>query len=195
MLQRGEAAQERGLGIRQVQVAVAARQWKATAGEIRTAMLRLWDGSRFLARNAETGEIGTSTLDLMPIAVGAGLPGQVSDTLAGRIAAHLTAHGPATEPTNSAQYASDGYWRGPIWAPSTVLIEDCLRRAGHVTLADEISQRFRVLCEKSGFAENFDAETGTGLRDRAYTWTAASYLIFAAVRCRRAHALRRALVS
>jgi hypothetical protein len=36
------------------------------------------------------------------------------------------------------------------------------------------------LCEKSGFAENFDAETGTGLRDRAYTWTASSYLIFAA---------------
>ncbi|GLW34732.1 hypothetical protein Areg01_76690 [Actinoplanes regularis] len=50
----------------------------------------------------------------------------------------------------------------------------------HVTLADEISQRCRVLCEKSGFAENFDAETGTGLRDRACTWTAASYLIFAA---------------
>ncbi|WP_285559261.1 MGH1-like glycoside hydrolase domain-containing protein [Actinoplanes regularis] len=132
MLQRGEAAQERGLGVRQVQVAVAARQWKATAGEIRTAMLLLWDGSRFLARNAETGETGTSTslLGLMPIAVGAGLSGQVSDIFAGCSAAHLTAHGPATEPTDSAQYASDGYWRGPIWAPSTVLIEDGLRRAG-----------------------------------------------------------------
>ncbi|GGN94238.1 hypothetical protein GCM10010112_83370 [Actinoplanes lobatus] len=160
----------------------AARRWTATAEEIRTAMLQLWDGSRFLARDAETGETSASSslLDLMPITVGADLPSQVSDVLAGRIAAHLTAHGPATEPTNSAHYISDGYWRGPIWAPSTVLIEDGLRRAGHPHLADEISQRFRALCEKSGFAENFDAETGTGLRDRAYTWTASSYLILAA---------------
>ncbi|WP_436535651.1 amylo-alpha-1,6-glucosidase [Actinoplanes sp. HUAS TT8] len=160
----------------------AARHWTATAQEIREAMLELWDGSRFLARDATTGATSASAslLDLMPIAVGADLPEQVSDVLAGRIAAHLTAHGPATEPTNSAQYAPDGYWRGPIWAPSTVLIEDGLRRAGHITLADEISQRFRALCEKSGFAENFDAETGAGLRDRAYTWTAAGYLILAA---------------
>ena len=43
-----------------------------------------------------------------------------------------------------------------------------------------ISDRFRALCEKSGFAENFDAQTGAGLRDRAYTWTASAYLILAA---------------
>lgn len=159
-----------------------AQRWTTAAEEIRTGMLGLWDGSRFLARDASTGStsVSASLLDLMPIVVGADLPEQVSDVLAGRIAGHLTAHGPATEPTNSAQYAPDGYWRGPIWAPSTVLIEDGLRRAGHVDLADEISQRFRALCEKSGFAENFDAETGAGLRDRAYTWTAASYLILAA---------------
>ena len=64
--------------------------------------------------------------------------------------------------------------------PSTVLIEDGLRRAGYAELADEISARFRALCEKSGFAENFDAHTGAGLRDRAYTWTASGYLILAA---------------
>ena len=69
--------------------------------------------------------------------------------------------------------------------PSTVLIEDGLRRAGYAELADEISRRFRALCEKSGFAENFDALTGAGLRDRAYTWTASAYLILAAARERR----------
>ncbi|MDX2716923.1 hypothetical protein PV385_34750, partial [Streptomyces stelliscabiei] len=47
------------------------------------------------------------------------------------------------------------------------------------------SARFRTLCETHGFAENFDALTGTGLRDRAYTWTAAAYLLLA-----EAHALR-----
>jgi glycogen debranching enzyme len=77
------------------------------------------------------------------------------------------------------EYEADGYWRGPIWAPSTVLIENGLRRAGFIELADTVSERFRALCEKSGFAENFDALTGEGLRDRAYTWTASAYLLLA----------------
>jgi glycogen debranching enzyme len=126
-----------------------------------------------------------SLLDLMPIVLGSDLAPPVAARLARGIESHLTAHGLATEPVDSAHYAADGYWRGPIWAPSTVLIEDGLRRAGHTALADEISQRFRALCEKSGFAENFDAETGEGLRDRAYTWTASSYLILSAAYERR----------
>lgn len=159
-----------------------ARRWTLRADRIRAAMLdQLWNGERFDARGAETGlrQASSSLLGLMSIALGDGLPADVSAALARRIETHLTAHGLATEPVDSPHYAADGYWRGPIWAPSTVLIEDGLRRAGHVGLADEISQRFRALCEKSGFAENFDAETGTGLRDRAYTWTASSYLILA----------------
>jgi glycogen debranching enzyme len=158
-------------------------RWSTDADRIRTAMLdRLWTDDRFAARSAETGEswVSGSLLDLMPIALGAELPGDVVTALARRIESHLTAHGLATEHVDSPDYTGDGYWRGPIWAPSTVLVEDGLRRAGHTDLADEISHRFRALCEKSGFAENFDAETGTGLRDRAYTWTASSYLILAA---------------
>ena len=42
----------------------------------------------------------------------------------------LTEHGPATEAPDSPRYESDGYWRGPIWAPSTYLIVDGLRRGG-----------------------------------------------------------------
>jgi hypothetical protein len=63
-----------------------------------------------------------------------------------------------------------------------VLIEDGLRRSGFAGLADTVADRFLRLCERSGFAENFDALTGQGLRDRAYTWTAAAYLILAAPR-------------
>ena len=55
-----------------------------------------------------------------------------------------------------------------------------MRASGHAELADAVSTRFRALCERSGFAENFDARTGAGLRDRAYTWTAAVYLMLAA---------------
>uniref|UniRef100_A0AAU2VF30 Trehalase family glycosidase n=1 Tax=Streptomyces sp. NBC_00003 TaxID=2903608 RepID=A0AAU2VF30_9ACTN len=158
------------------------RRWTATAEEIQTALLdQLWTGDRFLARSAATGDTwgSASLLDLMPIALGEHLPAEVAGALADHIKAHLTPYGLATELTTSSHYLADGYWRGPIWAPATVLVEDGLRRAGHHRLADDISARFRALCETHGFAENFDALTGTGLRDRAYTWTASSYLLLA----------------
>ncbi|MCX5265307.1 amylo-alpha-1,6-glucosidase [Streptomyces sp. NBC_00199] len=159
-----------------------ARRRAATADDLQAALLdELWDGERFLSRPAHGGARtpSASLLDLMPIVLGDRLPAAVRDRLAERIEAHLTAFGLATEHPGSPHYEPDGYWRGPIWAPATVLVEDGLRRAGHVRLADEISARFRALCESSGFAENFDALTGEGLRDRAYTWTASSYLLLA----------------
>ena len=160
----------------------AAARWTEGAKLMLDAMLtRLWDGRRFAARSVPDAVPypTSSLLDLMPIVLGDLLPEPIQQTLALRIEHHLTEHGLATEATDSPHYDPDGYWRGPIWAPATVLIEDGLRRAGHTTLADEISRRFRTLCENSGFAENFDALTGQGLRDRAYTWTASSYLLLA----------------
>ncbi|NAS27155.1 glycogen debranching protein [Herbidospora sp. NEAU-GS84] len=165
-----------------------AARWSEAADRMRNALLtELWTGERFVARGALTGRTWSSDslLDLMPVVLGEELPPEVSAVLAGRIERHLTEFGPATELPSSPHYQDDGYWRGPIWAPSTILIEDGLRRAGHVALADEISDRFRRLCERSGFAENFDARTGEGLRDRAYTWTASAYLILAAARRKR----------
>jgi hypothetical protein len=160
----------------------AADRHLATADAIQSALLDdLWSGRHFRSRSPHSGEASTSRslLDLMPIVLGERLPPEVGERLAEGIAAHLTPHGLATERVDSPHYASDGYWRGPIWAPATVLIEDGLRRAGHTGLADDVSARFRRLCETSGFAENFDALTGEGLRDRAYTWTAGSYLLLA----------------
>jgi glycogen debranching enzyme len=149
----------------------------------------LWTGERFAARIVGTGELRTSEslLGVMPIVLGASLPAQVHTALAREVRRHLSEHGPATETVGSPHYSPDGYWRGPIWAPSTILIEDGLRRAGHADLADEVSRRFRLLCETSGFAENFDATTGAGQRDRAYTWTASGYLILAEAAARRGH--------
>ncbi|MFD4872460.1 amylo-alpha-1,6-glucosidase [Streptomyces sp. NPDC058420] len=162
--------------------------WTRTADTAQAEMLdQLWTGDRFIARGVHSPDAwaSSSLLDLMPIVLGEHLPESISSVLADRIEAHLTAYGLATELPTSPHYRSDGYWRGPIWAPATVLIEDGLRRAGHERLADDISARFRALCETSGFAENFDALSGVGLRDRAYTWTASSYLLLA-----EAHELR-----
>ena len=89
----------------------------------------------------------------------------------------ITEYGLATESVDSPFYESDGYWRGPIWAPSTMLMVDGLRESGEEDLAYDICRKFGNLCVKSGFAENFDALKGDGLRDRAYTWTSSVFLI------------------
>ncbi|MFF1478455.1 amylo-alpha-1,6-glucosidase [Streptomyces sp. NPDC058301] len=159
-----------------------ASRWTRAAEDMQRALVdQLWTGDRFIARGVASGMTWSSAslLDLMPIVLGEHLPGDIGSALADRIKAHLTPYGLATELTSSSHYLADGYWRGPIWAPATVLVEDGLRRAGHHRLADDISARFRALCESHGFAENYDALTGTGLRDRAYTWTASSYLLLA----------------
>ncbi|WP_378145426.1 amylo-alpha-1,6-glucosidase [Cnuibacter sp. UC19_7] len=158
-----------------------ATEWRVESGSIRDALLELWDGEVFVARSPSSGRESTTTslLNTLPIVASRSLPVEVNELLAARIERHLTDFGPATELVDSAQYEADGYWRGPVWAPSTVLVEDGLRQAGETALADRISERFRRLCECSGFAENFDALTGAGLRDRAYTWTASCYLLLA----------------
>jgi glycogen debranching enzyme len=160
-----------------------AEAWKAQRDRLLERLVEeLWTGEVFIAKGAlsERPSSASSLLNVLPLVLGERLPEDIRQALAERVRIHLTAHGPATEPVDSPDYASDGYWRGPIWAPSTALVEDGLRRCGFAELADTVSDRFRRLCETSGFAENFDAETGAGLRDKAYTWTAAVYLMFAA---------------
>ncbi|MDX8032701.1 trehalase family glycosidase [Lentzea sp. BCCO 10_0856] len=159
-----------------------AARWGDQADEMLAALLEeLWQGNCFVSQGVTTGtkRRSASLLDLMPVVLGEHLPREIFDDLCVGVATHLTSVGLATELPASRWYEPDGYWRGPVWAPATVLIEDGLRRGGAVELADQVSARFRATCEKSGFAENFDALTGEGLRDRAYTWTAGAYLLLA----------------
>lgn len=88
-------------------------------------------------------------------------------------------HGYATESLQSRDYRSDGYWRGPIWAPSTLLLLDGLSECGMNEEVKQTARQFVEMVSASGFAENFDAVTGEGLRDRSYTWTASVFLILA----------------
>ena len=91
----------------------------------------------------------------------------------------ITEWGLASESVNSKYYHPDGYWKGPIWGPSTLIAVEGLRACGEDTLADEISLKFCKLIMKSGFSENFDAKTGEARRDPAYTWTASAFLVLA----------------
>jgi glycogen debranching enzyme len=114
----------------------------------------------------------TSLLTLMPIVLGSELPTDMLESLAQQIEEHhVTEYGLATESIHSPKYKSDGYWRGPIWAPTTYLVIDGLQKAGYPTLARKIALNFCGTVAGNGTYENYDALTGRGLRDPGYTWT------------------------
>lgn len=159
-----------------------AGQWRSQGDELLEALLgELWQGDHFiaLATKARTPVVCESLIPCIPILLGKRLPQPVIDALVASLRGLLTEWGLATEKPTSPAYEDNGYWRGPIWAPSTYLAVCGLERSGEQELADEIARRFCKLCAKSGFAENFDAVRGLGLCDRAYTWTSSVFLLLA----------------
>jgi len=122
-----------------------------------------------------------SLLSLMPLLLGPRLPGAVRRALLATLERErfLSEWGLATESPDSPAYEADGYWRGPIWAPATLLMVDGLRASGEAGLARTVAERFARMVERSGFAENYNALAGEGLRDRAYTWSASVFLTLA----------------
>ncbi|WP_026691251.1 amylo-alpha-1,6-glucosidase [Alteribacter aurantiacus] len=89
---------------------------------------------------------------------------------------YFTEWGIASEAIDSPFYEEDAYWRGPIWAPTTLIFVEAFEECGEQELADEVARKFLDLCKKGGFAENFHAETGEGLRDLAHTWTSSVFI-------------------
>jgi glycogen debranching enzyme len=89
---------------------------------------------------------------------------------------YLTKWGIASEAIDSPLYEEDAYWRGPIWAPTTLLFVEAFEECGEHELAKDVAWKFLELCKHGGFAENFHAETGEGLRDLAHTWTSSVFI-------------------
>jgi glycogen debranching enzyme len=143
-----------------------------------------WRGDRFVAPRSGDHDVFESDclLPFLPIVLGQRLRKEVLATLIAGLKEEgrfLTKHGLATESVKSPLYQSDGYWRGPIWAPSTMIIIDGLAAAGELEFARDLARKFCDMAARSGMAENYDAITGDGLRDRAYTWTSSVFLILA----------------
>jgi len=142
-----------------------------------------WVNGRFVAKLSRTHEFEekpTSLQAVMPIVLGDILDKDKFDRLVEILTKDfLTENGPATEAPSSPLYESDGYWRGPIWAPSTYLIVDGLKRGGREDLAKRIAKSFcdMVQYKAKGNYENFDALTGKGLRAPGYTWTASVWML------------------
>ena len=161
-----------------------AGSWRRRAETTLSALIdTLWDGTRFRCISTvtrESADPSDSVFGCLPIILGKRLPGEIRRALASEIKRHVTEWGVASEHPDSPVYASEGYWRGPIWAPSTMILVDGLHAAGEMELAHDIAERFCRLCARSGFAENFDAVTGAPLCDRGYTWTSSVFLVLAA---------------
>lgn len=162
-----------------------AQGWRGRAKVVMHLLLEhSWQGDRFVAPQSGSHELhdSESLLLFIPLILGERLPKPYREKLVkglleeGRF---LTEFGLASESSRSPLYVADGYWRGPIWAPSTLIMVEALASAGEKEWAKEISRRFCDMAVRSGMAENYDALTGEGLRDRAYTWTSSVFLILA----------------
>lgn len=158
------------------------RSWIGKSEKLLDQMLQSgFDADGYpVVRRAYTGEVvqNRSLLPYVSIILGKKLPEKsqraIVEVLKGQF---LTEWGLATEAPDSEDYVADGYWRGPIWAPSTMLILDGLHQCGEDALVKDIAERFAEMFMKSGSAENYDAKTGKGLRDQAYTWTSSAFLV------------------
>ena len=148
--------------------------WRRSADDTLDRMLRhFWRDGRFTACRSGTHEVseGDSLPLFVPILLGKRLPEYIRTALLeglreeGRF---LTSNGWATESVNSRYYKPDGYWRGPIWAPSTMPLVEGVAAAGDKELAMEIARRYCRMVSLSGMAENFDALTGAGARSGVY---------------------------
>jgi len=162
-----------------------ASAWKTRSDQLLKNMLgKFWKGDHFVAYRAQDGaEIDSDSLLLhLPLVLGKRLPVEVREKLVAGLMKpgnFRTTNGFATERLTSSYYTPDGYWRGPIWAPTTMLLAEGLDGAGENKLATNLRADFCRMAQQSGMSENFNAVTGAGLRDPAYTWTSSVYLIFA----------------
>lgn len=163
-----------------------AKMWKQKADETLKKMISVfWNGEKFISKNVITGESNAQSQSLMsylPVILGERLPAAITNKMIADLKKPgylVTPYGLASESPQSKLYNPDGYWRGPIWAPTTLIIIDGLKSLKEDDFAKEMAKRFCNTCNKNGFAENFNALTGEALRDPAYTWTSSVFLILA----------------
>ncbi|XMB85249.1 trehalase family glycosidase [Mycoplasmatota bacterium WC44] len=156
--------------------------WQSRADKLLNLLIKeLYSGTEFYSILKLTGERieSKSLINLMPIVIGHKLPTDILDRLVEKISSseYFTKYGFATEAINSDLYEENGYWRGPIWAPTSLLIIDGLKRSGKEELAQIASLKFMELTLIGGMAENFDPMSGKGLVDTAFTWTSSVFLL------------------
>jgi glycogen debranching enzyme len=155
---------------------------REAAARIHDGLLRrLWDGSRFLARDLRTDRLieRRTVLSLAPL-LDPDLPPDVARAVAAELASpHFRSAaglGVASYDLLAPEVEPRRYWRGPIWANVNWLLVRGLRRQGFVAQAEALAQVTLDLVARSGMREYFDPLTGEGLGAGDFSWTAAAVL-------------------
>ncbi|SFC65463.1 Trehalase [Bacillus sp. 491mf] len=163
----------------------ASQEWENRANKTLDRMIQhCWRENRFIApcSGEHSYEVSESLVLYIPLILGKRLPKEMIQCLLADLKEEnrfLTKYGFATESIRSPYYREDGYWRGPIWAPTTLIMIEALKAIGQHEFAQDIAGRFCIMANENGMAENFHAQTGQGLRDLAFTWTSSVFLVLA----------------
>jgi len=159
--------------------------WRERAEKLLEKLIQhSWSGERFVTLQSGTHQLGNQgdcLRQFWPLLLGKRLPEAICTAQLAQLSVpgrFRTSFGFATESPLSSHYEADGYWLGPIWAPSTHQVVEMLLKHGQDASAWQTAEDFCKLCEQHSFRENFNALTGEGLRDHGYAWTAAVCLDF-----------------
>lgn len=148
------------------------------------AMTRLWDpaSGSYHSIDLRTGllakaiSIGT----FLPLYAGAADRMQASalaELMRGTMARTCYV-APTTQPWNDG-YDPKRYWRGPVWPFMNRILADGFTRYGYTDIARRLHDDTRDLILRGGFREYFHPETGAGLGGDDFSWTAATWLVWA----------------
>ena len=144
----------------------------------------LWDGSTFRSfqhTDKAFTTTGNSLIELTPILISNRLPKEIVSKILTKFISpsFISEHGIATEAMDSPLYEKNGYWRGPIWAPTTLLFIDALKEIGKIELSKKLARAFCENAQTFGMCENYDPISGQGNDDPAFAWTSSVFLILA----------------
>lgn len=162
-----------------------AERWETRAKAMLTRMLdHFQQGNKLVAVLNGNHEIinSKSLQQYLPIILGKRMPKHFLQTFINDLKEEnkfFTKFGILTESIDSKYYTPNGYWRGPIWAPSTMLIVDGLEEVGETEFAKNISYKFCNMVAKSNFSENYNGLTGDEQCDTGFTMTASVFLVLA----------------
>lgn len=144
----------------------------------------LWDGNKFRSyQHCDKGftTTGNSLIEYLPILIYKHLPNDIAKQLLAKFKneGFITDIAIATESINSPYYETEGYWRGPYWAPTSLIFIDALKNIGEIELSKKLALSYCENACKFGMCENYDPITGTGFDDPAFAWTSSVFLLLA----------------
>jgi len=70
-------------------------------------------------------------------------------------------------------FEGEFYWRGPVWVNINWYLAQGVRQYGETELADWIETSLIALADRHGFYEYYDPDSGRGLGEKDFSWTAA----------------------